>query len=144
MSLLHEVFANSSRRTRSMAIEQWPVIQFGDEIVKQRVNAYEIPERLARRSRIGRGQGFSGRGRAQHGNKTRRTLISDSENREHEPCHDTQSFFLSFSMGSTGAHNTACRIQLEPVAMGCTDDEGGGTKGRGAGRRKPSETFGPA
>lgn len=91
-----------------------------DEIVKGTRQTQGWHEE-GRKGEASRGQGFSGRGRARHGNKTRRTLISDSENREHEPCHTahgSSSLSLSLSRsvvsrGPHGARNTACRIQLE-------------------------------
>lgn len=92
-----------------------------DEIVKRWTRQTQGWHEGGRKEGASRGQGFSGRGRARHGNKTRRTLISDSENREHEPCHTahgSSSLSLSFSRsvvsrGPHGARNTACRIQLE-------------------------------
>ena len=65
-----------------------------DEIVKR---TRQPTDRRVREEEDRRGQGFSGRERAGHGNKTRRTLISDSENREHEPWHGTRPTSLSFS-----------------------------------------------
>ena len=122
-------------------------ISIRDEIVKGTRQTQGWHEG-GRKGEASRGQGFSGRGRARHGNKTRRTLISDSENREHEPCHTahgSSSLSLSLSLslarsvvsrGPHGARNTACRIQLETRGDGMH-----GTKGR---EEKPSETFGPA
>ena len=84
-----------------------------------------------RKGEASRGQGFSGRGRARHGNKTRRTLISDSENREHEPCHTahgSSSLSLSLSLslallslvGLTGPVTRRVGSSWKPVATGCT------------------------